>query len=610
MSLPRSEYPRPQWVRDQWLCLNGTWEFEIDNDNNGLERGLVNRHLDKSIIVPFCPESELSGIGFTGFMKAVWYRKEIEIPPKWVDKKILLHFQAVDYDATVWINGINAGSHRGGWTGFTIDLRNFASADQKIVITVRARDDMKNAMPRGKQSMELQNHDCVYTRTTGIWQTVWLEAVSEIYLRRPKITPFENKSFLIEQASDGDPEGLRVKVTLKDTNGKIAEKISEFNCFKTAVFSIAVPENKIRLWSSQDPFLYDLEFELINQQSKVIDSAKSYAGLREIKIEGKKVKINGKSIFQRLVLDQGYYPDGIMTAPNEEALIRDIQISLEAGFNGTRLHQKVFEERFLYHCDRLGYLVWGEFGDWGLTNGLIDEGYNQPGAAIVAQWMEVLERDYSHPAIIGWCPLNELLQVIEDRYTFLNDVMKALFWITKGYDKTRPVIDVSGFSHRVFETDIYDSHLYVQDPELFSKMMGGLKNSKPFINDECGCNINSQMTGRTVSLPYRGQPYFVSEFGGIWWNQEAALKAQNDTGNRNESWGYGDRSKTIDEFYKRFEGLCSVLLKNPDMFGYCYTQLTDVFQEQNGIYNFDRSLKFDMAKIWAVQQQKAAIEVF
>ncbi|MFA5293009.1 MAG: sugar-binding domain-containing protein [Phycisphaerae bacterium] len=610
MSLPRCEYPRPQWVRDKWFCLNGKWEFEIDNDDDGIERGLVNRQLKKNIIVPFCPESELSGIGFTGFMKAVWYRKEIEIPSNCVGKKILLHFQAVDYDATVWVNGIEAARHRGGWSGFTIDLSLFVKPGDKTVITVRARDDMKQAMPRGKQSMELENHDCVYTRTTGIWQTVWIEAVGERYLKRPKITPFELNSFSIEQSIEGDPKGLSVKVTIKDANGKIADHVCKFNCLNSAVFTIAIPQHKIRLWSPENPFLYDLDVELIDQQGKIIDSAKSYAGLRNITIEGKAVKINGKSIFQRLVLDQGYYPDGIMTAPTEEALIRDIELSLKAGFNGARLHQKVFEERFLHHCDRLGYLVWGEFGDWGLTHGVIDEGYNQPGAAIVSQWMDVLERDYSHPSIIGWCPLNELLQVIEDKYTFLNDVTRALFQVTKGYDKTRPVIDVSGFSHRVFETDIYDSHLYVQNPDLFSEMMSPLAQNRPFINTEFGCNIDSDMTGRAVSVPYRGQPYFVSEFGGIWWNEEEALKSQIDTGNRNESWGYGGRPKTIDEFYKRFEGLCTVLLKNKDMFGYCYTQLTDVFQEQNGIYNFDRSPKFDIAKIRAVQRQKAAIEAF
>jgi len=282
---------------------------------------------------------------------------------------------------------------------------------------------------------------------------------------------------------------------------------------------------------------------------------------------------------------------------------------LDAGFNGARLHQKVFEERFLYHCDKAGYLVWAEFGDWGLRDRALDSYYNQPGAAMVAQWIEVLQRDYSHPSIIGWCPLNETHQLIEDKYTSLDDITKALFWMTKSFDNTRPVIDASGYSHRAVETDVYDSHLYVQDPELFGKMVAGLDKDEPFINNESGGDINFDEGGKALSLKYKGQPFFLSEFGGIWWNlakAEAAMSEKDE--DRTDSWGYGDNPKTISGFYERFEGLCKVLLDDPDMFGYCYTQLTDVFQEQNGIYDFDRNLKFDMDKIRAVQQRKAAIE--
>jgi beta-galactosidase/beta-glucuronidase len=258
---------------------------------------------------------------------------------------------------------------------------------------------------------------------------------------------------------------------------------------------------------------------------------------------------------------------------------------MQAGFNGARLHQKVFEERFLYHCDKMGYIVWGEFPDWGIDR-------DRPSASYVAQWLEVVERDYSHPSIVGWCPLNETAQPIPDRIPGLNDITRALFMATKAMDVTRPVLDTSGYSHREWESDVYDCHDYDQDPKTFKERHKGLAENKPFIN---GSEHN-----KTWSIPYRGQPYFVSEFGGIWWNP--------DVKPGEPSWGYGQKPKDIEEFYTRFEGLCAVLLDDPNMFGYCYTQLTDVYQEQNGIYLFGREKKFDMERIRKAQQRKAAIE--
>ncbi|MFC7102371.1 hypothetical protein ACFQQB_19110 [Nonomuraea rubra] len=319
----------------------------------------------------------------------------------------------------------------------------------------------------------------------------------------------------------------------------------------------------------------------------------SYAGLRSIAIDGKRVLVNGRPVFQRLVLDQGYYPDGLMTAPSDAALLRDIELSVAAGFNGARLHQKVFEERFLYHADRLGYLVWGEFGDWGAFDGR----EQHPTASFVTQWLEVLERDYSHPSIIGWCPLNETTQMINDQVTQLDDVTRGLFLATKLADPTRPVIDASGYSHRVPETDVYDSHNYEQEPAAFAGQLSGLGKDQPYVNTA---------GDRPISVPYRGQPYFVSEYGGIWWNPELAGTEQDAA--RVGSWGYGQRVRDEEEFHARFAGLTGVLLDDPDMFGYCYTQLTDVFQEENGIYRFDRTTKLDVGRVRAVQSRQAACE--
>jgi len=339
------------------------------------------------------------------------------------------------------------------------------------------------------------------------------------------------------------------------------------------------------LWGAGEPNLYGLEVELIDAAGKVVDKFESYAGLRSVSIDGTAVRINGKNVFQRLVLDQGYYPDGIYTAPTDEALKRDIEIALEAGFNGARLHQKVFEERFLYWADKLGYLCWGEFADWHYSD------LNERDNAFTAQWCESIERDYSHPSIVGWCPQNETAQTHEDLINELDDTTVAMYLAAKLADPTRPVLDTSGYSHRVYGCEIWDSHDYTQDVEKFRVENAGLKDGKPFKN----------MNGtQEISIPYAGQPYFVSEFGGIWWNPN--VKEGED------SWGYGDRPKTIEEFYARFKGLCDVLLDDPNMFGYCYTQLTDVFQEQNGVVFFDRTNKFDLVKLHKAQTRQAAIE--
>ncbi|HOE65102.1 MAG TPA: glycoside hydrolase family 2 TIM barrel-domain containing protein [Candidatus Hydrogenedentes bacterium] len=592
MSIPRPEYPRPQFVRERWLNLNGEWQFEVDNGDSGLERGLLERELAQRITTPFCPESELSGIGDTDFMHVTWYRREVTIPKEWEGSRVLLHFQAVDYDATVWVNGKEVGRHRGGFTPFACDLHGAAGPGETAVIVVRARDYTRELKPVGKQSQKHGRWACMYTRTTGIWQTVWMEPVPETALLRPRITPdVDNSCFILEQPIARPRKGLRLRVLLYDDQGTVTSAECKLGTSFSPRIILSIPADRRRLWAPGKPNLYSIDLTLIDRCDRVVDAASTYAGLRSISIDGKTICINGQPVFQRLVLDQGYYPDGILTAPTDEALRRDIELSLEAGFNGARLHQKVFEERFLYHADRLGYLVWGEFPDWGCRDWTKSEDEQRVSAAYITQWTEAIARDYSHPCIVGWCPLNETVQAILDRITDLDDVTRGMFLATKAMDATRPVLDASGYSHRVPETDVYDCHDYEQDVEAFTRNHAGLAQNEPFMNGD---------PKRPISIPYAGQPFFVSEFGGIWWNP-AAKEGE-------DSWGYGDRPTSVEEFYARFEGLCGALLNDPNMFGYCYTQLTDVFQEQNGIYLFDRSGKFDMKRIRAAQIRSAAIE--
>lgn len=623
MEVPRPEYPRPQFVRADWLCLNGEWQFEIDGGDSGYDRGLHsgNQDLRQRIVVPFCPESSLSGIGNVDFMPAVWYRRTVTIPEGWAGRRVLLHFQAVDYDATVWVNGHEVGRHRGGFTPFTCALDSIVGPGETAVIVVRARDDNRPAQPRGKQSTKYENYSVFYTRTTGIWQTVWMEPVAECHLRRPRITPdLANGLFRLEQPISQNRPGLQLRATLRDADGIVSTGMVRADLDFAPRLDLPIPAARRRLWSPRDPYLYDLAIELVDGDGQVDDRLDSYVGLRSIAIDGKQVKLNGEAVFQRLVLDQGYYPDGIMTAPNDEALQRDIELSMAAGFNGARLHQKVFEERFLYHADRLGYLVWGEFADWGCSGFGQAHDHQQPSISYAAQWLEALERDYSHPSIVGWCGLNETAQRLHDHITVLDDATRALFLAAKAMDTTRPVLDTSGYAHRVPESDIYDSHDYIYEDDFheglarFQARHAALPEDKPFLNPNLDrpqfATMLSSSSGPLVwSIPYRGQPYFVSEFGGFKWNPSVRPKsAEENLRSRKASWGYGGDPVSPEDFLNRFQAVCGVLLDNPDMFGYCYTQLTDVFHEENGLFFFDRRPKFDLDRLSTIQLRPAAIE--
>lgn len=591
-NIPRSEYPRPSFVKEQWVNLNGPWQFAIDFGDSGQNQGWVEKEFEGTIQVPFCPESELSGIGNTDFLNAVWYRKNIQIPADWSGKRVLLHFQAVDFDTTIWIDGVETYRHRGGFTPFTVDL---GVTDKKnFTVVVRARDP-KFRKPFGKQSDLYETYGCRYTRTTGIWQTVWMEAVSDVYMKRPRITPNRGeKAFHLEVPMSANRTGYTVSAALRAGDKVIAQAVTSAAMDYTAEMWLQVPESDYREWCIEDPFLYDIDLKLMDETGTVIETASTYCGMRSVAIDGNKFLINGKKVFQRLVLDQGYYPDGILTAPSDEALIRDIKLSQEAGFNGARLHEKVFEERFLYHADRMGYLVWGEFADWGFERSYFsfaEPMICQPGATLITQWLEALERDYSHPCIIGWCAINESGQdhyPQPDIFLALDDAMRGCYLAAKNADRTRPVLDSSGWSHRVREADIYDTHDYEQDPEKFRAHYVDLYDTK------------AHCIAAHRNVPYNGQPFFNSEFGGIRWNPAKVSGTS--------SWGYGEPPQTLEDFYKRFEGLVNALLDHKDMFGYCYTQLTDVFIEENGIYYFDRSAKFDMERIRSIQSRAAAYE--
>lgn len=568
-AIPRPEHPQPQLQRKNWENLNGEWEFAFDFGKSGEDRKFWEKErLEGKITVPFCPESELSGVGHKDFIPAVWYKRKIRLNKDHLKGRVLLHFGAVDYECAVWVNGQKAGSHRGGYTSFVFDITEYVSEGEND-LTVCAKDDNRSGkQPKGKQSSRYFSYGCDYTRTTGIWQTVWLEFVPKTRIQ--KLWYYPN---LAQQS-------LGIRAVVSGSGTLTAEAFYEGrSCGRATVTAeggnvlMTLPLDALHLWEPGHGRLYDLKLTFGE------DEVSSYFGMREIVLDGEKVRINGKSVFQRLVLDQGFYPDGIYTAPSDEALRRDVELSMAAGFNGARLHQKVFEPRFLYHCDRLGYLVWGEQGNWGLDLSAPD-GLKY----FLPEWMEAVERDFNHPAIVGWCPFNETWDYEGRKQD--DDLLRIVYRMTKQYDTTRPCIDTSGNYH--VETDIYDLHDYEQDPAVFAGHYESFAK---------GGALRDNHASRQT--PIAGIPAFISEYGGIKWDVE---------GDDPASWGYGNGPKTEEEFIARYRGLTDALLDNPHMFGFCYTQLYDVEQERNGLYTYGRKPKFDMEIFREINGRKAAIE--
>lgn len=567
MTIPRSEHPDPQFQRKDWLNLNGEWDFEFDFGNSGLRAGVLEKdEWSRKINVPFCPESKLSGIEYTDFIAAVWYRKSVTVTEAQLEGRVLIHFGAVDYETYLYVNGEEAGYHKGGYTSFTFDITEFLTAGENV-IAVNARDDVRDPLvPRGKQSELYNSHGCDYTRTTGIWQTVWLEFVPKAYVKSFKLFPDTvNATLGVSAVVEG--EGAFKAEAFYD--GRL---VGSFEKTAAGFVSGDIKLSETHLWEVGCGRLYDLKITFGD------DEISSYFGLRDIRIDGYKVLINGKSVFQRLVLDQGFYADGIYTAPSDEALEKDIRLSLAVGFNGARLHQKVFEPRFLYHCDRLGYIVWGEFGNWGLD-------YSRDGAleAMLPQWCESVARDFNHPAIVGWCPFNETWD--RDGRKQNDELLRIVYRVTKQLDETRPCIDTSGNFH--VETDIFDVHDYEQRVEVFKGNYDRLVTEGVLFEH---FPDRQEYDGK--------KPAFVSEYGGIQWS----------LGSRGDAWGYGNAPKSEKEFIDRYKGLTDALLDNERMFGFCYTQLYDIEQEQNGLYYYDRSPKFDPELFRRINSRKAAIE--
>lgn len=573
-SIPRPEYPRPDFERNVWFNLNGEWDFEFDDENMGEKnRWYEKGEFTKKITVPFCYQSKLSKVEEKGIHDYVWYKRKFDLPENFNRERIVINFGAVDYVAKVWINGHFLGSHRGGYTPFKFDITDFVNEKDNLIIVKIEDESFNESQLRGKQTWKEDNFGCWYTRVTGIWQTVWLEAVNSVNIERVKITPdVDNRTVNFEVFFNGNAAGYDLNTDITFNGVKIAAAKSEvqrnIHSFSLSMLSDHF-EWKVALWHPDSPNLYDVNFQLLNNDV-VVDEVKSYFGMRKVSAKGGKVLLNNQPIYQRLILDQGYYDGGILTAASDEDYIRDIKLIKELGFNGVRKHQKVEDPRFLYWADKLGLLVWGEMGSAYLFNDtmILDNTY---------EWQHTVLRDYNHPSIIAWTLMNEswgIPNILIDKKQQYHTA--SLYFTVKALDNTRLAISNDGWEHTY--SDLATFHDYTQDGELLAKKIS----SKEMVANEAIC-ASGQKYLFAEGYKYSNQPILISECCGVAFDTQGG-------------WGYGKSVKSSEEYLNRYRDLMKAIYDTDYLVGFCITQFTDVEQEVNGILKMDRTAKIDIAE--------------
>lgn len=547
---PRPEYPRPDFCREQWQSLNGLWDFSFDKPV-----------FDQQILVPFCYQSAKSGIGCEEVHDVVWYRKRFFLERS--DKRILLNFGAVDTQADVWLNGSYLGSHEGGYTPFSFDITSIAQAGENELL-LKATDYNNTDKPRGKQSWKGENFACWYTAVTGIWQSVWLEFAGDPQITRVKITPYPetlNALFEVFLSSQSDTE-TQLEIRLSEDGPLFAS--SRITCrhgYGKGMF--AFPDydrgREELLWTPENPNLIFVTVRAGNGESA--DTIHTYFGLRSAECMHQCLSLNHDIYYQRLVLDQGYWPESLLTPPSDEAIIKDILLTKQLGFNGARKHQKIEDPRYYYWADKLGLLVWGE----------LPSAYEFNDNAILASadtLSEFIKRDYNHPCIVAWVPVNESWGV-RNVHTSLQqqNYCRMLTYLIKAMDPTRIVSSNDGWE-QISDTDICAIHDYALFADTTKKY------------DSMETLLNTFAERRYLFAQgnsYQGQPILMTEFGGIAFCS--------DTG---QGWGYYEGAADEADFLNRLEPIVSYLIKSGHFFGFCYTQLTDVMQERNGLLTENR----------------------
>ncbi len=567
-------YPRPLLERPEWISLDGEWDFALDPE--AVYTLPEHPPWDARIRVPFSPETAASGIGNTGFYRACWYRREFASPRLERGQRLLLHFGAVDYEAVVWVNGHIVAEHEGGYTPFEADITAYLTGGGAETVVVRAFDDPADlSKPRGKQDWQLHPHSIWYPRTTGIWQTVWLERVSETFISAVRWIPnVERWEIGFEAWMTGErTEGLRLNVKLyagetmlaDDSYAVVAGEVHR----RIALSDPGVDDYRNELlWSPATPTLIYAELRLSNDSGAEVDLARSYTALRSIGAQGDKFVLNGRPYQLRLVLDQGYWPETGLTAPNDEAYRRDVELAKAMGFNGVRKHQKIENPRYLYWADTLGLVVWEEMPSaYRFTKTSIER--------LAKEWLEVISRDVSHPSIVAWVPFNESWGVpdLPDSPTQRHYV-QALYHLTKTLDASRPVIGNDGWES--VATDIIGIHDYDDDSQRIAKRYGVEEIPRLFKRERPG--------GRLLLLEAQAQeqPIMLTEFGGIAFSPDT-----------HGTWGYS-RVESEADFAERYINLLRVVRSLPILSGFCYTQFSDTYQEANGLLYADRTPKIPL----------------
>jgi beta-galactosidase/beta-glucuronidase len=575
-------YPRPQLQREHWISLDGlAWDFAIDAEAKWARPDEV--AFDRKIRVPFSPDTPLSGVHDTGLYKCVWYRRSFAAPAREADQRLILHFGGVDYAASVWVNDELAVRHEGGYTPFSVDITDLLNDAGPHTLVVRAEDDPADlAKPRGKQDWRPEPHSIWYYRTTGIWQPVWLEVVGESYLDHLRWTPDADRWEIgIDVRLAGKPRrDLRLRVRLSLDGRALAEDTYSFNSDEIAR-RIGIPDPGIddyrneMLWSPERPRLIDAELELIDPAGAVLDHVRSYTALRAIAVLGNRVVLNGKPYPLRLVLDQGYWPESGLTAPDDDAYKRDVELAKSMGFNGVRMHQKIESPRFLYWADRLGLLVWEEMPSaYRFTKQTVER--------LPAQWTEAVMRDISHPCIVAWVPFNESWGVPDlPDSPAQRHFVETMYHLTKTLDPSRPVVGNDGWE--AVATDLVTIHDYDADVDRLARRYS------PATYEDVPAVLRHERPGHKVlTLPdftYEGQPILLTEFGGIAFHRDRA-----------HTWGYS-RVESADDLARRYFTLLSAVRNLPLLAGFCYTQFTDTYQEANGLLTMDRTPKFPLEQI-------------
>ena len=590
-------YPRPLLRRKQWLCLNGPWRFEYDDALKYRIPADVPQWT-YTIDVPFAPESRRSGINDTAFHRSCWYQRDFVLERDDADgdqptRRTLLHFGAVDYQAEVWVNDEFVCRHEGGHTPFSADITFAVRRGAAQQVTVRVLDDPFDLeKPRGKQDWRLKPHAIWYLRTTGIWQTVWIERVGHSHISRLRWTAnLERWEIALHAVTGGDNvEDLRLNVTLRVGTSVLSS--DEYGVMHQEVhrrIGLSDPgvddyRNEL-LWSPERPTLIEVDLQL-KQDGVVIDEVFSYTAIRSISAQREKILLNGRSYMLRMVLDQGYWPDTLMTAPSDEALRRDVELAKQMGFNGVRKHQKIEDPRFLYWADVLGLLVWEE----------MPSAYRFTARAInrtLREWTEVIERDQSHPCIIVWVPFNESWGVPDlTVVAAARDAVAALYHLTRTLDPTRLVIGNDGWESSA--TDIIGIHDYDPEPSHFRARYGPEVKPQELVDRRWAA-------GRILTLdgfPHRGQPICLTEFGGM-------SRPNGDSVDIGE-WGYTIAADNQD-YERRVTALIEVVRTTAMFSGFCYTQFADTFQESNGLLTSDRTPKFAIERIAAAVRGNAPL---